>query len=108
VAATLNVPNVTVTSTKDVAATATTPEYCQVLGAVATNGEGYGPGSAQFRLKLPVVWNNHFLFEGCGGNCGSVTATSVNPLDNAEALGLGYAVVNTDTGHEQDPTTVLR
>jgi feruloyl esterase len=55
---------------------------------------------------LPLVWNHHFLFEGCGGNCGSITSTSVNPLDAAEALGLGFAVVNTDTGHEQDPTTV--
>ena len=56
---------------------------------------------------MPPVWNNHFLFEGCGGNCGSVTSTSVNPVDAAEALGLGYAVVNTDTGHEQDPATIL-
>jgi feruloyl esterase len=107
VASTLNVPNVTVTSAMDIPATSTTPKYCQIIGAVATNGEGYGPGSAEFRLKLPVVWNNHFLFEGCGGNCGSVTSTSVNPVDNAEALGLGFAVVNTDTGHEQDPSTVL-
>jgi feruloyl esterase len=107
VASTLNVPNVTVTSAMDITATSTTPKYCQIIGAVATNGEGYGPGSAEFRLKLPVVWNNHFLFEGCGGNCGSVTSTSVNPVDNAEALGLGFAVVNTDTGHEQDPSTIL-
>ena len=106
VASTLNVPNLTVASATDVAATGTTPEYCQVIGAIATNGEGYGPGSAQFRLRLPVVWNGHFLFVGCGGNCGSITATSVNPVDSGEALGLGYAVVNTDTGHEQDPTTV--
>ena len=88
----LNVPNVAVTSAAVIAATATTPQYCQVIGTVATNGEGYGPGSAEFRLKLPLVWNNHFLFEGCGGNCGSVTSTSVNPFDNGEALGLGYAV----------------
>jgi feruloyl esterase len=107
VVSTLNVPNVTVTSATDIPATSTMPEYCQIIGAVATNGEGYGPGSAEFRLKLPVVWNNHFLFEGCGGNCGSVTSTSVNPADNAEALGLGFAVVNTDTGHEQDPSTIL-
>lgn len=73
-----------------------------MIGAVATNGEGYGPGSAEFRLKLPVQWNNHFLFEGCGGNCGSVASTSVNPVDNAESFALGYAVVNTDTGHEQE------
>ena len=107
VVSTLSVPNVTVTSATDIPATSTTPEYCQIIGTLATNGEGYGPGSAEFRLKLPLVWNNHFLFEGCGGNCGSVTSTSVNPVDNAEALGLGFAVVNTDTGHEQDPSTVL-
>ena len=104
-ASTLNVPNLTVVSATDVPATGTTPEYCQVIGAVATNGEGYGPGSAEFRLNLPVAWNNHFLFGGCGGNCGSITSISVNPIDSGEALALGYAVVNTDTGHEQDPTT---
>jgi hypothetical protein len=128
---TLNVPNVTVksatlvpASTATVAAgTFTVPEYCQVIGVVVTSGEcpvtgpfaapsgpnliGCNtPGSPEFRLKLPLVWNHHFLFEGCGGSCGSVTSTSVNPLDADEALGLGYAVVNTDTGHEQDPTTL--
>jgi Tannase and feruloyl esterase len=127
VASTLNVPNVTVTSATLVPASTVTlpagtfsvPEYCQVIGAVATVGEcpttgpwatgceTGGPGSAKFRLNLPPVWNNRFLFEGCGGNCGSVTSTSVNPVDAAEALGLGYAVVNTDTGHEQDPATIL-
>jgi feruloyl esterase len=128
--ATLNVPNLTVTSATVVqpttitlpAGTFTVPQYCQVIGKIATSGEcpttgpfaapsgpnliGCDtPGSAEFRLKLPLVWNNHFVFQGCGGSCGSL-ATSVNPLDNAEALGLGYAVVNTDTGHEQDPTTL--
>ncbi|MBV8293446.1 MAG: tannase/feruloyl esterase family alpha/beta hydrolase, partial [Mycobacterium sp.] len=124
VASTLSVPNVTVTSATVVPASTVTlpagtfsvPEHCQVIGAVATSGEcptagpwaaGCGAGSAEFRLNLPPVWNHHFLFEGCGGNCGSVTSTSVNPVDAAEALGLGYAVVNTDTGHEQDPATIL-
>jgi feruloyl esterase len=124
VASTLNVPNVTVASATMVPASTITlpagtfsvPEHCQVIGAVATSGEcpgtgpwatGCGPGSAEFRLELPPVWNNQFLFEGCGGNCGSVTSTSVNSVDAAEALGLGYAVVNTDTGHEQDPATIL-
>jgi feruloyl esterase len=131
VASTLNVPNVTVTSATMVdpttitlpAGTFAVPAYCQVIGAVATSGDCpatgpfaapsgpnligcHTPGSAEFRLKLPLVWNNHFLFEGCGGNCGSINTISVNPVDNAEALGLGYAVVNTNTGHDQDPTTV--
>jgi feruloyl esterase len=124
VASTLSIPNVTVTSATLVPASTVTlpagtfsvPEYCQVIGAVATSGDcpttgpwatGCGPGSAEFRLNLPPVWNHKFLFEGCGGNCGSVTSTSVNPVDAAEALGLGYAVVNTNTGHEQDPMTIL-
>ena len=124
VASSLSIPNVTVTSATMVPASTVTvpagtfnvPEHCQVIGTVATSGEcpttgpwatGCGPGSAEFRLNLPPVWNNHFLFEGCGGNCGSVTSTSVNPVDADEALGLGYAVVNTDTGHEQDPATIL-
>jgi hypothetical protein len=101
------------------AGTFNVPEHCQVIGAVATTDECQGtgpwatgcetggPGSAEFRLNLPPAWNHHFLFEGCGGNCGSVTSTSVNPVDADEALGLGYAVVNTDTGHEQDPATIL-
>ena len=127
----LNVPNVTVTSATPVlpstvkvaGGTFTVPEYCQIVGTVATSGDCPAtgpfagpsgpnligcntPGSPEFRLKLPLVWNQHFVFLGCGGNCGSITSTSVNTLDAAEALGLGYAVVNTDTGHEQDPKTV--
>jgi feruloyl esterase len=105
VASALNVPNVTIQSATVVAANSTTPQYCQIMGTLVTDGEGFGPGSALFRLKLPLAWNNLYVFEGCGATCGSVTSTSVNPVDDAEALGLGYAVVNTDTGHEQAPNT---
>jgi feruloyl esterase len=90
-ASSLGIANLTVSSAVDV--------------PVATNGEGAGPGSAAFVLKLPALWNDRFLFLGCGGNCGSLTNISANGVDVAEALGLGYAVVNTDTGHEQSPTT---
>jgi len=103
--ASFNVPNLTITSATPVATAGTVPAHCQIIGAIATSGEGADPGSALFRLNLPTTWNNHFMFEGCGGNCGSITSVSVNAVDNNEALGLGYAVVNTDTGHEQDPST---
>jgi feruloyl esterase len=115
-----HVPYVTVTSVIDVAARAPNPEYCQVVGAVLTDGEGAGKGSAEFLLRLPQTWNNRFVFMGCGGTCGSIGTTSattgivtpslsVNAVDSGEALSLGYAVVNTDTGHENiagepDPT----
>jgi feruloyl esterase len=56
-------------------------------------------------LKLPEPWNHRLVFFGCGSNCGSVKDVAANPFDTQEALGLGYAVVNTDGGHEQDPTT---
>jgi Tannase and feruloyl esterase len=103
--AAFRVASMSITSATDVPANARQPEYCLVLGTVATNGEGAGPGSAEFIMKLPDYWTNHFVFFGCGGNCGSVKTVSANGNDVAAALGLGYAVVNTDAGHEQDPST---
>jgi hypothetical protein len=97
----LNIPHVTIASVTDVPAAGTIPEYCDVQGTVATQGEGAGPGTALFDLWLPATWNNRFLFLGCGGNCGSLSNISVNGTDLFETLGLGYATVHTDTGHEQ-------
>src|SRR5271155_794036 len=54
-------------------------------------------------MLLAGPWNRRFGFFGCGGNCGSVFQVSVNPVDPGES-GF-YATVNTDAGHEQDPTT---
>jgi len=107
----LHVANVTINSALDVPATAPNPEYCQIVGSVMTHGEGAPAGSALFLLRIPAAWNNRFVFMGCGGSCGSIgtaSATtgiytpslSVNGVDSAKALSLGYAVVNTDTGHE--------
>jgi feruloyl esterase len=110
IASTLNVPNLTVASATVVAAAAPVPELCEVTGAVATSGEGYGPGSAQFEVILPANWNGRFLFFGCGGNCGTLSFNSgapisANSVDINEALPSGYAAVFTDAGHEQDPST---
>ena len=99
----LQVHNVTITSAVDTPAAAGTPEFCNVVGSVVTHGEGAGDGLANFRLQLPAVWNNRFLFLGCGGECGSINSVSAEVDDTNEALPEGYAVVNTDTGHT-DPT----
>lgn len=109
-----HVANVTINSALDVPATSPNPEYCQIVGAVATEGEGAPAGSAMFLLRIPASWNHRFVFMGCGGSCGSIgtlaaatgiyaPSLSVNGVDSAEALALGYAVVNTDTGHENIP-----
>ncbi len=100
-----DVANVAVASATEIAAKGSDPDYCSVAGTVATHGEGSGPGSAEFVLKLPAAWNRRLVFFGCGGNCGSVKTVSANGSDVAAALGLGYAAVNTDAGHEQDPST---
>jgi len=104
------VPDVSIFYVQDVAASGTTPEYCQIVGAVETHGPD-GSGSAGFLLRLPKLWNSRFVFMGCGGPCGSIgtlnfktgivaPSLSVNTVDSGKVLGLGYAVVNTDTGHE--------
>jgi feruloyl esterase len=99
------VPNVSITSATDKPAVAPDPEYCWVQGTVTTMGEGAPPGAAEFILKLPSNWNNRLLFFGCGSSCGSLYNIAGNPVDVAGSLGRGYAVVNTDAGHEQDPST---
>ena len=102
----LLVGNVSVTSATDVPAANGVPEYCEVVVALTTNGEGAGLGLAHVQLKLPATWNNRFLFLGCGGECGSINSVSAESVDTNEALPKGYAVVNTDTGHT-DPTNRL-
>ncbi len=100
-----SVANVSITSATDIAAAPPDPEYCKVEGTVTTSGEGAAPGAAEFVVKLPAGWSNRLVFFGCGGNCGSVKSVAANPVDVAAALGSGFATVNTDAGHEQDPTT---
>jgi tannase/feruloyl esterase len=100
-----NVDGVTITSVADEAAAAPNPEYCWVQGTLITHGEGVRPGLAEFALKLPAAWNDRLVFFGCGANCGSLDNIAANPNDVTAALPLGYAVVNTDAGHEQDQST---
>jgi feruloyl esterase len=101
----LGVENVAIASVNDVAAAGANPEYCAVVAALTTSGEGAGPGLAKFEVKLPANWNHKFLFVGCGGQCGSLANISVNATDLAEALPQGYAIVNTDTGHSGGQTS---
>jgi len=101
---TLAVPDVTITSANDVPAAAPNPQYCDVKGSVATNGEGAGPNSAGFESMLPANWNGKFIFNGVGGLAGSFSS-SANPIDRALFLTRGYATAVTDTGHlSTDPT----
>ena len=97
-----NVPDVTITSATAVAASGLDPEYCDVVGTVATQGEGAGPGQATFRAKLPAVWNNKYLASGPGG-LGGVLDPSMNLVDLALSIRKGYAFVTNDAGHKGAP-----
>lgn len=118
------VSDLTALYVQTVAASGSTPQYCQVVGVVQTEADEFDTGdmdgqesddpmisSAGFLLRLPMTWNNRFVFMGCGGSCGSIgtrnaatgivsPSLSVNGVDSAEALNDGFAVVNTDSGHE--------
>lgn len=71
------------------------PAFCRVVGSIAPSSDS----DIGFELWLPLVddWNGRFMQTGNGGAAGSIVHPSlIDPLLR------GYAVANTDTGHEGD------
>jgi feruloyl esterase len=67
------------------------PAFCRVAGTIRATAES----DIRFELWLPENWNGKFMQTGNGGAAGSVVYDSlVDPLLR------GYAVANTDTGHQ--------
>ncbi len=68
------------------------PEFCRVSGSIRPTVES----DILFEAWLPLEtsWNGRFMQVGNGGAAGSIVYTSM-----LEPLALGYAVINTDTGH---------
>jgi feruloyl esterase len=75
-----------------VAASGTLPAYCRVRGTTTPQ--------VNFELRLPANWNGKFLMQGCGGMCGWLNMGAAE-----DSLERGYAVVNTDMGHQGAPST---
>ena len=78
------------------AATATAPEHCEVTGAIdqrasRVDGQTY---AIKFHLRLPTAWNERFFYTGGGGTDGNLGSALVPQLNQ------GYAVVSTDSGHD--------
>jgi feruloyl esterase len=68
------------------------PEFCRVHGSIKPTTDS----DIRFELWLPAEnWNGKFMQTGNGGAAGSIVYGSL-----AEALARGYAVANTDTGHQ--------
>jgi pimeloyl-ACP methyl ester carboxylesterase len=82
-------------------ATATVPEHCEVTGAInqrvsRVDGQIY---AIKFHLRLPSAWNKRFFYTGGGGTDGNL-GTALTPQ-----LNQGYAVVSTDSGHDNAVNT---
>jgi feruloyl esterase len=99
----LHVPNVAVTQATPTPASGTTPAHCEVQATVVTHGGGAPDGSARAAIQLPDAWQQRFFSMGVGGNAGTLTP-AVNATDRAAALGKGYVVIVTDTGHTGNGT----
>jgi feruloyl esterase len=97
-----NIPSLTISSATEVPASGLNPTYCDIVGSVATDGEGAGPGLTMFQAKLPLNWNSKYLASGPGGVSGSLTP-SVNPVDLTASIRKGYAFVINDLGHQSPP-----
>jgi feruloyl esterase len=101
-AAALPVPNTAVTSATPVAATATVPAHCLVIGTINAGrvGAETSPGAPvsrytyaiNWQARLPDAWNSKFHMPGGGGTDGSVPNTTTR-------LRQGYAAAANDSGH---------
>jgi len=81
------------------------PEHCEVIGRmnerIGFNSQRF---EIRFHMRLPAQWNGKFFFEGGGGTNGNL-GTAMGNLQGSQrsnALGLGYAVVSQDSGHDNN------
>ena len=87
------------------------PAHCEIVGKMqerqGANGQTY---AIKFHLRLPTAWNGRFLFQGGGGSNGMLgdAAGGFSSQAGVTALAKGYAVVSSDSGHDNavnnDPT----
>jgi len=79
------------------------PEHCEVQGRMndrtGVNSQHY---AIRFHLRLPSEWNGRFFFEGGGGSNGNLgnALGNLQGQQRSNALVMGFAVVSTDSGHD--------
>ena len=82
----------TIISVRTVAEADGVPEHCRVTGMIQPE--------IRFELNLPVKWNRRFYMHGNGGFAGEAPEFGSRPLIRANALKQGFAVAQTNTGHD--------
>ena len=104
----LQMDNVQITGSELVTDDPAYSSYCLVTGKVnertGIDGKTYAIG---FEMRLPVEWNNRFMYQANGGVDGNVLPAEGGPLNMTgqnNALARGFAVISTDAGHNgSDP-----
>src|SRR3954465_624723 len=85
------------------AGSTTEPPHCVVRGSAAPHtgidGKAY---ETRFELRLPTAWSGRFLYQGGGGNDGTVAPAVGRNTGSFPDTGLqrGFSVVTTDAGHQ--------
>src|ERR1051326_2639419 len=75
-----------------VPATASTPAFCRVSGVLSPE--------IAFEVSLPAKWNGRFYMIGNGGHAGEALDDPGRVAQRDQALQLGFAFAQTDTGHD--------
>ncbi|HTY61381.1 MAG TPA: tannase/feruloyl esterase family alpha/beta hydrolase [Acidobacteriota bacterium] len=75
-----------------VAATAAAPANCRVAGLLQPE--------IAFEVSLPAKWNGRFYMIGNGGHAGESLDDPSRTSQRDDALKLGFAVAQTNTGHD--------
>jgi len=75
-----------------VAASATAPAHCRVSGLLSPE--------IAFEVSLPAKWNGRFYMIGNGGHAGESLEDPGRVAQKNEALRLGFAFAQTNTGHD--------
>src|SRR5690606_8148693 len=88
----LELPELVEIAARAVPAEGTVPAHCRVNGVIAPE--------VAFEVNLPAQWNGRFYMIGNGGLAGQGPDDPRRAQERAEALGHGFAIASTNTGHD--------
>ncbi|AZR36583.1 tannase/feruloyl esterase family alpha/beta hydrolase [Xanthomonas vasicola] len=82
-------------------------EHCQIVGKMhqRTSPVDQQTYAINFEMRLPKAWNGRFFYQANDGLDGSVVTATGDIGGGGEqnsALGMGFAVISSDAGHEGD------
>jgi feruloyl esterase len=85
-------PDIATIQATELPASATAPAHCRIAGMLAPE--------IAFEVTLPARWNGRFYMIGNGGHAGESLEDPGRVAQRDEALRLGFAFAQTNTGHD--------